>query len=267
MKKLSYLFFAVMAALVHAQTAQPIDLSHWDLELPTGYKASEWKLSQFESDEYAKPFFYKDDMDGALTMVAYPAEGTSSSKYTQNRLRERINPCLRDLNWSMQEGGVLKAEFQVSEMSWETDKKRHRTLLFQIHGTTSSQQEKDLGLEKSVSVPFFSVYWQNDRIRVVRKIIKEPGTDGYDLIDKKAWDNDPGRYFPKKIGFDKATIEIKVAEGKVEISLNGSKPFVYKDVNVRKWPFENYFIAGNYLQTKSPGSRSVVKFYSLEVTH
>ena len=267
MKKLVVISLILLSGFGYGQKAGNIDLSHWDLELPTGYRASEWKLSNFQNDSFAKPFFYLDDSDNSLVMVTYPTEGTSKATYSQNRLRERIEPCNRDVNWSMEEGGVMKAEFQVTEMSWDSDKKRHRTLLFQVHGTTTDEQEGELGLKKSISVPMLSVYWQNERIRVVRKIIKEAGTDGLSLIDKKQWTNDPGRFFSKKIGFERASIEIKVEEGRVEIRLNDSKPIVYRDTSIRKWPFENYFVAGNYLQTKKPGSRSVVKFYQLKVTH
>ena len=264
-------FFIIAIALIsstcYAQLAGNIDLTHWELELPTGYKAAEWKLSNFQDDPFAKPFFYVDESDQALVMVAYPAKGTSKAKYSQNRLRERIEPCDRDMNWSMKDGGELSAQFQVTEMSYNPEQKRDRTLLFQIHGTTNDDIEAQFGLSKSVSVPLISVYWQNDRIRVVRKVLKEAGANGADLVDKNAWENDGGRYFPKKIAFEKSEIKITASEGRVEVSLNGSKPIIYRDASIRKWPFDNYFVAGNYLQTKQPGSRSVVKFYKLEVTH
>jgi hypothetical protein len=51
------------------------------------------------------------------------------------------------------------------------------------------------------------------------------------------------------------------------VRLNDEKPIVYRDASIKKWPFENYFNAGNYLQTKDPGSFSTVKFYTVEVSH
>lgn len=49
----------VCIALMGAQntTNLPIDLWNWKLELPTGYKASDWKLSNFQNDRFSRPFF------------------------------------------------------------------------------------------------------------------------------------------------------------------------------------------------------------------
>lgn len=265
MKSIYFFILLLTASMLSAQDAMPIDLSHWQLELPTGYKAAEWKLMNIQNDTFAKPFFRFDE-EGALVMEAYPAPGTSKATYTRNQLRERIVPCDKNINWTMEQGGMLTAEFEVSEVSKETDKKYHRILLFQVHGTTSDAQEEEMGLRKAVSVPMLSVYWQNERIRVVRKILEDPSARGNDLINKKAWKNGPGRYFPQKVGFGKVKMSISVKEGLVEITMNGKK-ISYKDSIIRRWPFENYFNAGNYLQAKGYGAKSIVKFYQLEVTH
>ncbi|MEM7551747.1 MAG: polysaccharide lyase family 7 protein [Bacteroidota bacterium] len=267
MKYLVLIFFIAFICRASGQKAGDIDLSHWRLELPTGYKASEWKLSNFQNDRFAKPFFYLDTLDGALVMEAYPAKGTSKSKYTRNTLREQLIPGSSEKNWTLEEGGILTTELQVVEMSKETTKKYHRTLLLQIHGTTSDEQEESLGISKSISLPLLSVYWQNERIRVVRRVLKDPSTNGDDLLKKDSWENDAGRYFGKKVSFDKIKLRVEASDGRVEVHLNDLKPFVYKDTNIRKWPFENYFNVGNYLQTKDYGSKSIVKYYELEASH
>ncbi len=159
------------------------------------------------------------------------------------------------------------AEFQVTEISKKDAKKYHRTVLFQIHGKSSPKQTKELGLSKSFSLPMLTIYWQNERIRIVRKVLKDDGTIGNDLFKKDSWTNDAGRYFNQKIGFEKNTIVVEASEGKVEISLNGGKPIIYRDTSIRKWPLKNYFNVGNYLQTKDPGTKSIVKYYNLEVVH
>jgi hypothetical protein len=42
---------------------------------------------------------------------------------------------------------------------------------------------------------------------------------------------------------------------------------VYQDISLDKWPYENYFKAGNYLGSTAEGAFSKVKYYELEVTH
>lgn len=267
MKVLLLMLTIGYSSAVFAQKAGSIDLTHWKLELPSGYSAAEWKLSNFQNDRFAKPFFYLDSIDGALVMDAYPVHGTSSAKYTKNSLREQMIPGKSSKNWTLAEGGVLKAEFQVAEMSKEDGKKYHRTLLFQIQGRTSESQDEELDLEKGISESLLSVFWQDERIRVVRKKLKDVGTIGENLFKKESWENDQGRYFNKKIGFERAVIEIVVSEDQVEIRLNDEKPIVYRDLSIKRWPFENYFVAGNYLQTRDTDAFSRVKFYELKVNH
>lgn len=250
-----------------AQRAGSIDLSHWKLELPSGYTASEWKLSNFQQDEFAAPFFYLDSLDGALVMKAFPVQGTSKAKYTKNSLREQMEPGESSVNWTLSQGASLKATFQVTEISSKDSKKIDRTLLFQIHGISSQEQNEELDLEKSVSLPLLSVYWQDERIRIVRKKLKDLSTPESELLNKDAWEDDNGIYFNKKVGFEKSTIEISVSEGRIEVQLNDEKPKVYRDSSIKKWAFENYFNVGNYLQANNPGSFSTVKFYTLEVSH
>lgn len=250
-----------------AQRAENIDLSHWKLELPSGYSASEWKLSNFQKDRFAKPFFYTDSTDGSLVMEAYPVSGTSKAKYTKNSLREQVIPGESSKNWSMTEGGELIAEFQVVEMSKQSAKKYYKTILFQVQGRSTKHQMEELDLEKSVTVPLLTIYWQDERIRVKRKVLKDVSTVGDALAMKGSWQDNEGRYFNKKVSFEKTNIKIIVSEDKVEIHLNDQKPMIFKDASIRKWPFENYFNAGNYLQTKDYRSKSKVKYYKLQVTH
>lgn len=251
----------------HAQ--EPLDfmdIMNWRLELPSGYKASDWKLSNFRKDRFAQPFFYLDSLDGALVMEAFPVEGTrSKSKYTRNTLREQMQPGSSDVNWTMKEGGVLEAELQVTKMSQE-DGKYHKTILFQLDGRTSEKQTEKLGLAKSTSMPLLKITWDNERVKVQRRVLKNESTVGDQLLSKSAWENDDSR-FSKKIGFKKFKIRIAVKKGKIEVQIDDDTPIIYRDTSVKQWYFENYFIAGNYLQTKSPGAHSIVKYYYLKVNH
>ena len=267
MKKILLVITALFTSQIFAQKAEEIDLSHWKLELPSGYSASEWKLSNFQKDRFAKPFFYLDSVDGSLVMEAYPVTGTSKAKYTKTSLREQLTAGESSNNWSMAEGGTLVADFEVTKMSKENPKKYHRTILFQIQGRTNEAQEEEYALEKAINLPLITVYWQDERIRVQRKVLKDVATMNKELVLKDSWESDAGRFFNKKIGFEKAHIEIKVQEGRVEIHLNDQKPIVYRDANIRKWPLENYFIAGNYLQTRVVESHAIVKYHKLQVIH
>ena len=62
-------------------------------------------------------------------------------------------------------------------------------------------------------------------------------------------------------------LQIIASQGKLEIILNNENSFVYEDISLEKWPFENYFKAGNYLGTTQPGAFSKVKYYELSVSH
>ena len=267
MRLLTLLFLFLGTGSVLAQPSYPIDLSHWKLELPSGYSASEWKLSNFEKDRFAKPFFYFDAEDSAFVLEAYPTDGTSTAKYTKNTLREQMKPGSSSVNWTLEQGGVLEAEFQVVSMSKNRKGDYHDTILFQIQGRTSDDQTDELGLEKNTGPPFIKVIWQNGKIKVVRKILKEIDTVGEALLLKDSWKDDRAKSFRKAIDFNKAKIRISAKEGRIELQLDDQRAIVLRDTNVKQWYFENYFVAGNYLQSKDEGAHSIVKFFSLDVTH
>ncbi len=268
MRILTTALFCFCLTLVFAQEkSASIDLTNWKLELPTGYKASDWKLSNFQNDRFVKPFFRLDSLDGSLIMEAYPSEGTSSSKYTRNTLREQMQEGSNDVNWTLKQGGILTTEFQVTEMSKDENGKFHRTLLIQIDGKTTEKQNKELGLEKSVSMPFLKIYWQDESLRITRRVLKDKSTVGDALLSKDSWEEDDGIYSREKVGFEKVKIKIEVKKGKLSIFINDEKPIVLNDMSVSQWYFENYFTVGNYLQSKDENCRSVVKYFQLEVFH
>ena len=111
------------------------------------------------------------------------------------------------------------------------------------------------------------IFWQNEQLRITRRVLKDEATVGDALLTKDAWEENDGIYLGKKIGFEKAKIKIEVKKGKISIQLNDEKPLIFRDLSTSQWYFENYFTVGNYLQSKDAGARSVVKFYGLKVTH
>ena len=268
MRKIITIIILLYPLLISAQ--EPLDfmdIMNWRLELPSGYKASDWKLSNFQKDRFAKPFFYLDSIDGALVMEAYPVENTlSKAKYTRNTLREQMQPGSNDVNWTMKQGGTLEAELQITRMSQE-DGKYHKTILFQLDGRTSEKETQKLGLEKPINIPLIKVIWEKERIKIQRKVLKDESIVGNDLFSKSAWEEDSPRYSNKVIGFDRFRIRILAKKGKIEIQIADEPPIVYRDTSVKQWYFENYFTVGNYLQSNSANAHSTVKFYYLKVTH
>ena len=72
----------------------------------------------------------------------------------------------------------------------------------------------------------------------------------------------------QEVGFRKFTLEVKVTQGKLLIILNNNEFKSYENVHIKRWGiFENYFKAGNYLQSRDEGAFAKVNYYSLEVKH
>ena len=254
-------------ALVSQANPSGIDLTNWKLETPSGYTASDWKLSNFQKDQFVRSFFYIDSIDQSLVMDAYPAEGTSKSKYSRNTLREQMQPGSNDVNWTLKEGAILEAEFQVTSMSKNEKGKYHKTILFQVDGRTTKDQTSSLGYSKPKSIPFIKVIWQNGELCVKRRVLKNLDTVGDDLLIKESWEESDPIYLRGKPNFDRVKLKMVLDKGKITIQLNDEKPTVIRDMNVKQWYFENYFTVGNYLQSKDEDAFCRVKFYSLRVSH
>ena len=88
------------------------------------------------------------------------------------------------------------------------------------------------------------------------------------MLHEDAWDDDEGFNFEQEVGFKKFTLEVKVTDGKMVVILNENEYKVYENIHMKKWGiFENYFKAGNYLQTRDEGAFAKVRYYDLEVSH
>ena len=112
------------------------------------------------------------------------------------------------------------------------------------------------------------IYWQDGKIRVKTKVLKNTSLVGNLLLHEEAWGDDDGFNFDQEVGFRKFTLEVKVSDGKMVVILNNSEYKVYEDIHMKKWGvFENYFKAGNYFQSRDEGSFAKVNYYELEVSH
>jgi hypothetical protein len=138
----------------------------------------------------------------------------------------------------------------------------------QIHGRLTNEQRDLIGEDDNNAPPILKIYWDNGKIRVKTKVLKDVNAGVPEILNEDAWDDDEGFNFEEKVGFRKFTLEVKVSEGKMVVILNKNEYKVFENIHMRKWGvFENYFKAGNYFQTRDEGAFSKVRYYELEVRH
>lgn len=255
-----------------------IDLSHWTVTTPGENPKKPGKtldlnypeILDFASNDAISKYMYEDPKDKSIVFYAFPSgKTTANSHFSRSELRETMEIGNKDVNWTFFQGGNMKATYAIEDISKEPDGKYSRVIIAQIHGRLSNKQRDIIGQKDNNAAPILKIYWDQGKIRVKTKVLKNSNATLNELLPADAWGDDKGRDFKEKIGLNtKFTIEIKVSEGRLEVILNNSESLVYDDINMKKWGvFENYFKAGNYFQSKSPNSFAKVKIYSLEVSH
>ncbi len=252
-----------------------IDLSHWKVTIPEGkgkggaISVSPPEILDYANNEALKPFMYNDSISGALIFYAYPTDATTANtKYSRSELREQMEPGNDNVNWTFNQGGILTAKMAMDEVSRAKDGKYHKVIIAQIHGRLTNEQRNLIGQKDNNAPPILKIYWQDGKIRVKTKVLKYSGVDGIGILHEDAWTDDKGKNFEQEVGFKKFTIEVKVSQGKMVVSLNNAEFFVYDDSNIKRWGiFENYFKIGNYFQSRDEGSFAKVKLYELNVEH
>ena len=247
-----------------------IDLSHWKVTIPAGDPAEVEppEILDYANNESLKPFMYNDSAKGALVFYAYPYASTANSKYSRSELREQMEPGSNSVNWTFKQGGRMKGRLAMDEVSRDKDGKYHKVIIMQIHGRLTNEQKELIGQKDNNAPPILKIYWQNGKIRVKTKELKDLNASGTDILRYKSWTDDKGFTFEQEVGFRAFDLEVKVSEGKMVVSLNGTEFAVYDDIHMEKWGvFENYFKAGNYFQSRDEGSFARVKYYELEVEH
>ncbi len=252
-----------------------IDLSHWKVTIPEGkgkggaISVSPPEILDYASNEVLKPFMYNDSVSGALVFHAYPTDATTANtKYSRSELREQMEPGNDKVNWTFSQGGYLKAKMAMGEVSRADDGKYHKVIIAQIHGRLTNEQRELIGQKDNNAPPILKIYWQNGKIRVKTKVLKYVGVDQKGILYKEAWTDDKGQNFEQEVGFRKFTIEVKVTDGKMVVSLNKNEFFVYDSASIKRWGiFENYFKVGNYFQTRDKGAYASVKLYELDLAH
>lgn len=252
-----------------------IDLSHWKVTLPVTnnegkpYEIEPPKILDFANNEVARPYMYIDSTKGAIVFHAMPTESkTRNTKYTRSELREQMIPGDNNTNWTFKQGGIMKGELAMDEVSRDENGKFHKVIIMQIHGRLTNDQRDLIGEDDNNAPPILKIYWDKGKIRVKTKELKDLNASETELLHEDAWGDDEGFNFKQEVGFRKFTLEVQVSEGKMVVILNNSEYKVYENIHMKRWGiFENYFKAGNYFQSRDEGSFAKVRYYSLEVTH
>lgn len=246
-----------------------INLNHWKVTLPIGNptEVKPPEILDYATNPVLQEFMYNDSLDGSLVFYTYPGSTTPNSSYSRTELREQIVPGSNNDNWTFEEGGRMKGRLKMDEISKDENGNYHRAIIMQIHGRLTNEQRDQIGENDNNAPPVLKIYWNKEKVRVHRKVLKDTSVDDHDILFTDAW-TDEAVWFDTEVGFDPFELEIIASKNKLEVILNGMEKLSWDDVHVEKWSiFENYFKAGNYLVTRDEGSFSKVKYYDLEVSH
>ncbi|WP_051941878.1 polysaccharide lyase family 7 protein [Maribacter forsetii] len=247
-----------------------IDLSNWKVTLPIGSpdEVEPPEIIDYATDERLIPYMYNDSTDGSLVFYTTPGSSTANSSYSRTELREQMVPGSNSTNWTFTEGGRMKGTLSVPEITTDVGGDFHRTLVMQIHGRLTNEQRDLIGEDDNNAPPMLKIYWQKGKVRVLTKKLKDLNATDEEILHTDAWEDNEGHTFSEEIGTGTFSLEIIASEGRLEVILNETDSVVYEDIHMQKWSvFENYFKAGNYLQTLDAGAFARVKYYELEVAH
>lgn len=247
-----------------------IDLNNWKVTLPIGNptEVKPPEILNYATNDLLRAYMYNDSTDGSLVFYTSPGSTTTNSSYSRTELREQMVPGSNSTNWTFAQGGRMKGTLKLDNISKEADGDHHRTIIMQIHGRLTNAQKNLIGASDNNAPPMLKIYWHKGLVRVKTKFLKDLNASDTEILHTDAWGDDDGFNFSQAVGFNQFTLEIIVTEGRMEVILNDDESVVYDDIHMEKWGiFENYFKAGNYLQTTDQGSFSRVKYYDLEVSH
>lgn len=247
-----------------------IDLNNWKVTLPVGNptEVEPPEILDYATNETLLPYMYNDSTDGSLVFYTYPGATTNNTKYSRTELREQMESGSNSVNWKFADGAYMKGTLAMGDISKDADGDYHRSIIMQIHGRLSNEQRDLIGEDDNNAPPVLKIYWNDGYVRVHTKYLKDLDATDTEALHTDAWGDLTGMNFDEKVDFEKFTLEVKVSEGKMEITLNDNQTMVYEDVHMERWGiFENYFKAGNYLATLDEGAFAKVKYYSLEVSH
>jgi len=255
-----------------------INFSNWKVTLPVDEnnngKPDEYQPNVlidfgYQALEAVKPYMYDDIEDSSLVFYTFPDVSTTNSSYSRTELRELINPSNSRENWSLLKGGEMKGRLKVGDVSENTQSNDdyHKVIVMQIHGIISLEDMATHGFSSNNGPPLIKIYWKDGYVWCHKKSLKDESTNGDDLLEtsNSTWtDIKVNLGF---VGYEAFDFRITATDAKIEIQLNQDTPYIYQDISLDKWPYENYFKAGNYLTTTDSNAFSYVKYYTLSITH
>ncbi|MBQ0788664.1 MAG: polysaccharide lyase family 7 protein [Oceanihabitans sp.] len=255
-----------------------IDFSNWKVTLPVDEnnngspdEYSPLQLINFGYQTLApvQPYMYDDATDTSLVFYTFPDISTTNSSYSRTELRELINTNNASKNWTLLEGGEMIGRLKVDAVSENTTSSDdyHKVIIMQIHGIISEEDMNTHGFSSNNGPPLIKIYWKDGYVWSHKKSLIDETTDGDDLLDTSTNTWSDIKVNLGYVGFDTFDFRISASDAKIEVQLNGEETFVYEDISLDKWPYENYFKAGNYLTTTDVDAYSYVKYYNLSVTH
>ena len=255
-----------------------IDFSYWKVTLPVDennngspdeYQPSQLINNGYRTLEAVKPYMYDDTSDGSIVFYTFPDVSTANSSFSRTELRELINPNNSKENWTLTEGGVMMGKLKVVHVTNNPGSSSTfpKVIVMQIHGIISSEDMATYGFSSNNVPPLLKMTWIDGYLWAYKKSLVNENTEGDDLLDvsSNTWSDIKHNF--GYVGYEPFNFKITATYGKLELQLNNDTPFIYEDMSLAKWPFENYFKAGNYLGSVEPNASSTIKYYELTVTH
>ncbi|WP_299892009.1 polysaccharide lyase family 7 protein [uncultured Lacinutrix sp.] len=259
-------------------TYADIDFSNWKVTLPVDennngspdeYQPADLINNGYKTNAAIQPYMYDDAEDSSLVFYTYPETSTTNSLYSRTELRELINPSNSRENWTLAEGGEMSGRLKVASISEnnESSDDYHKVIVMQIHGIISEEDMEIHGFSSNNGPPLIKIYWKDGFVWCHKKSLINESTDGDDLLEtsNNTWTDIKVNL--GYVGFDAFDFRIKASDARIEVQLNDENAYIYEDVSLDKWPYENYFKAGNYLTTTHADAFSYVKYYNLNVVH
>ena len=77
--------------------------------------------------------------------------------------------------------------------------KYHKTIIMQIHGRLTNEQRDLIGEDDNNAPPILKIYWDNGKIRVKTKILKDINASDEEILHEDAWTDDKGFNFEEKV--------------------------------------------------------------------
>jgi len=255
-----------------------IDFSNWKLTLPIDennngspdeYQPDVLKNLGYQTLESILPYMYDDIEDSSIVFYTFPDVSTTNSSYSRTELRELINLSNARDNWTLLAGGEMVGRLKVESVSenQESDDVYHKIIVMQIHGIISEEDMDLHGFSSNNGPPLIKIYWKDGYVWCHKKSLIDESTEGDALLEtsNNTWTDIKVNL--GYAGFEVFDFRITATDARLEVQLNQDTPFVYEDISLDKWPYENYFKAGNYLTSTNSDAFSYVKYYELSISH